>query len=206
MTKKLSKTRKRRHHHRRRRRRRTRRVGRRRRTRRVGRRRRTRRRRRRRQRGGGCLKNEYIATDPTPAGVAYEPGKNNGLGGGYYYKLNRNLSLLGYPASTVGKKSYKGGHRRGRRTRGRHRHSKKCKCFRRNQRGGHDVNYSRGNSPSPLKTLSSLIPQDAVDAGRSIQTNLSNLGNQLLGEPAQVGGDPMQQPDLPIINYQKHQI
>ena len=57
-------------------------------------------RRRRRQRGGGCIKNEYTPENAFPPGGMFQPGKVNGLNGGYYYGLNENPSLLGFPHST----------------------------------------------------------------------------------------------------------
>ena len=187
--------------------------------------RRRRNRRRNRQRGGGCIKNEYTATNPTPAGVAFQPGKNNGLGGGYYYGLNQNPSLLGFPQSTVGKMGVpkKGGRRRSRRRRsrrrnrrrGRHRHSKNCRCsrknVRRNQRGGHSFAHAPSaaflggdDSFNPLNFAKKFIPNDVIDVGRNIGTGARNYLHKYEGELGEVGGDVMKQPDLDVIDKPSH--
>ena len=181
--------------------------------------------RRNNQRGGGCIKNNYTSTDPTPAGVAFEPGKNNGLGGGYYYKQNQNPSLLGFPHSTVGKMgvSKKGGRRRRRRRRRRRKkkrrtrrrgysrgrkHSKKRrrsrKKIRHNQRGGHVPSYRRGELPSLSGLLTNLLPADVVDVGRDIGTGAKNYLHKYQGELPAVGGNVMNQPDLQVINKPTH--
>ena len=171
------------------------------------RRRRRRRRTRRNQRGGGCLKNEYTATDPTPAGVAFEPGKNNGLGGGYYYKLNHNPSLLGFPKSTVGKMgvTQKGGRRRRRKRRKsrkrrrkkRRRRSRRLRRF--NQRGGHNMSYSRGSVPSLSGLVNAFLPNDVIDMGRNIGTGARNYLHKYEGDVSEVSPDVMVQPNLKII-------
>ena len=186
----------------------------RRRRRKSSRRRRRRRRTRRNQRGGGCLKNEYTATDPTPAGVAFEPGKNNGLGGGYYYKLNHNPSLLGFPKSTVGEMgTQKGGRRRRKRRRRRRRKSRKSRKRRKrksrrlrrfNQRGGHNMSYSRGSMPSLSGLVNAFLPNDVIDIGRNIGTGAKNYLHKYEGEVPEVSPDVMAQPDLKIIKKPSH--
>ena len=176
-------------------------------------------RRRRRQRGGGCIKNEYTPENAFPPGGMFQPGKVNGLNGGYYYGLNENPSLLGFPHSTTGEMgvSQNGGRRRRRRRnkrskRRQHKHSKRCrhsrKSRRRNQRGGHiPIGMP---STTPLSSLSELakafLPSEIIDIGRDIGTETRNVVHKYEGEATEVGGNVMNQPDLPVLKEIKHKF
>ncbi len=91
-------------------------------------------------------------------------------------------------------------YRRRRRRKSRKRRKRKSRRLRRfHQKGGHNMNYSRGGIPSVSGLVNAFLPNDVIDMGRNIGTGARNYLHKYKGDVPEVSPDVMTQPDLKII-------